>query len=307
MTHSSSTIRTSSAHPGAPRDSIETASSTARRARRISVLLRLELFDAFRSRWLAFTMAAYTLVFGAFVWLGLRESSVLGFTGISRVVLNASNAVVVVLPLVALVATCQAVPRARSTGYFEMFATQPCRRSDWLWAIILSRLAVLAGPLLLLLGAAWIATDTTSEPILGALVGRTLLVTLALVIAFIGIGLFVSVSAKSAERAVVGALLVWLIVSALHDFAMIGFLLEQRIEPWLVFALSGTNPVEAARLALLSGIDPELSVLGPVGFWIANTLGPDRMLATGVAWPTLVGVLALLFAHRRLNQADLAG
>jgi ABC-2 type transport system permease protein len=274
---------------------------------RILVLLRLELFDALRSRWLAFTMAAYTLVFGAFVWLGLRESSVLGFTGISRVVLNASNAIVVVLPLVALVATCQAVPRARSTGYFEMFATQPCRRSDWLWAIVLSRMVVLAGPLVLLLGVAWMASDSTGEPALGALLGRTLLVTMSLVIAFIGIGLVVSVSARSAERAVVGALLVWLVVSALHDFAMIGFLLEQRIEPWLVFALSGANPVEAARLALLSGIDPELSVLGPVGFWIANTLGPGRMLATGVAWPALLGALALLFAHRRLNQADLAG
>jgi ABC-2 type transport system permease protein len=298
--HASITARTLSPHS-------RTASFSVPGAfQRVAVLLRLELFDALRSRWLAFTIAAYALVFGAFVWLGLRESSVLGFTGISRVVLNASNAVVVVLPLVALVATCQAVPRARSTGYFETFAAQPCRRSDWLWAIVLSRMVVLAGPLVLLLGAAWLASGY-GEPALGGLILRTLMVTLALVIAFIGIGLAVSVSARSAERAVVGALLVWLIVSALHDFALIGFLLEQRIEPWLVFALSGANPVEAARLALLSGIDPELSVLGPVGFWIANTLGPDRTLACGVLWPVLLGALALLFAYRRLNKADLAG
>ena len=83
-------------------------------------LLRLELADAVRSRWLSFVLLSYTLVFGAFGWLGLRESSVLGFTGLSRVVLNAANAVVVLLPLVALVATSQAVVRARSSGLFEL-------------------------------------------------------------------------------------------------------------------------------------------------------------------------------------------
>jgi ABC-2 type transport system permease protein len=252
-------------------------------------------------------MIAYSLVFGAFVWLGLRESSVLGFTGISRVVLNASNAVVIVLPLVALVATCQAVPRARGTGYFEMFAAQPCRRSDWFWAIVLSRLVVLVGPLVLLLVAAFAVSGQLGEEALGALIGRTLSVTLALVVAFVGIGLLVSVTARSAERAVVSALLVWLVVSALHDFALIGFLLEQRVEPWLVFMLSGVNPVEAARLALLSGIDPELSVLGPVAFWIANTLGPSTTLAIGIAWPTALGLSALLVARSRLEHSDLAG
>src|SRR6185436_8036190 len=70
---------------------------------------RLELADALRSRWLSFIVLVYGVVFGTFIWLGLRESSVLGFTGLSRVVLNVSNAVVVVLPLVALVATTQTI------------------------------------------------------------------------------------------------------------------------------------------------------------------------------------------------------
>ena len=43
--------------------------------------LRLELADALRSRWLVFTTASYLGVLGLFGWLGLRESSVLGFTG----------------------------------------------------------------------------------------------------------------------------------------------------------------------------------------------------------------------------------
>jgi len=76
---------------------------------------RLELNDALRSRWLVFTAAVYALVFTGFIWLGLRESSVLGFTGLSRVVLNMANAVALVVPLVALVASC-APGRAASSS-----------------------------------------------------------------------------------------------------------------------------------------------------------------------------------------------
>src|SRR5512142_1748861 len=111
------------------------------------VMWRLELADAIRSRWILFTGAVYALVFGLFVWLGLRESTVLGFTGVSRVVLNVSNAVVIAVPLVALVATSQSVVRARTSGYLELMLTQPARRGDWLAASVLARMVVVVGPL----------------------------------------------------------------------------------------------------------------------------------------------------------------
>jgi hypothetical protein len=75
----------------------------------------------------------------------------------------------------------------------------------------------------------------------------------------------------------------------------------------VVFFLTAANPVEAARLALLAGVDPELSVLGPVGFWIANELGPRATWLIGVAWPLAVGSAALALALRRLDRSDLVG
>jgi len=270
-------------------------------------LLRLELADALRSRWLLFTTASYLGVLGLFGWLGLRESTVLGFTGMSRVVLNAANAIVVVLPLVALVATSQTVVRARQSGYFELFLSLPCRRRDWFWATVLARAAVLFGPLLALLGLLTAAAALLSEPPFGALTLRAISVTLALLWAYVGLGLLVSSVVRSPERAVVMALLIWLLGAALHDFALIGVLLQFQLEPRAVFLLTAANPVEAARLALLSGVDPDLSVLGPVGFWIANTLGPRATFAIGVAWPFAVGSGALGLALRRLNRSDLVG
>ena len=266
---------------------------------------RLELAHALRSRWVLFTGLVYVLVFGAFVWLGLRESAVLGFTGLSRVVLNVSNAVVIVLPLVALVATAQSVVGSRTSGFFELFLSQPCRRADWFVAVLASRVLVIVGPLVVLLSGALVAGAFLDEPALLPLVTRSLLVTIALSWAFVGLGLWLSSVARTAERATVYVLLAWLIATALHDFGLIALLLRFKLLPAVVFGLAASNPAEAARLAILTGIDPELSVLGPVGFWLATTLGPRLTLLVGLGWPLLLGLLAVSASIRRLNRADL--
>jgi ABC-2 type transport system permease protein len=269
--------------------------------------LRLELADVVRSRWLAFVLLTYALVFGVFGWLGLRESSVLGFTGLSRVVLNSANAIVVVLPLVTLVATSQAVVRARTTGLFELLLSQPCRASEWFAAATVARVIVLAGPLiaalLLILGMGMLTGEVEATSV-ALRAGAT---SFALIVGFAGVGMWLSAYSRTAERAVVLSLLVWLWASALHDLALVGLLLELRIEPRIVFALAALNPVEAARLALLSSIDPELSVLGTVGFWLANNLGGRLTLLVGLLWPLLLAALSFSFALLRLKKSDASG
>ncbi|HEY2515892.1 MAG TPA: ABC transporter permease subunit [Polyangiaceae bacterium] len=272
-------------------------------------LLRLELSDALRARWLVVTGAVYAVLFGAFVWLGLRESEVLGFTGLSRVVLNLANAITLAVPLVALVATAQTIVRARQSGFFELMLSEPVRRADWFSSILASRLFVVVAPLAVLFGGVLLvaplvdAHDASLVPI----VLRSLATTAALAWAFVGIGLWVSAAACSPERATVLALLVWLAASALHDFALVGALLRFKLAPAIVFAVAASNPAEAVRIAILSGVDPDLSVLGPVGFWLANALGPRLALGVGVGWPALLGALAVWRAQRRLAHSDLVG
>lgn len=273
------------------------------------VMFRFEMADALRSRWLAFTAAIYGLVFSSFVWLGLRESTVLGFTGLSRVVLNVSNAIVLAVPLVALVATSQTIVRARQSGFFELMLSQPLRRSDWFGGIVASRFVVVVGPLLLLLVIALVvglASGEKDAPLV-PMVLRCLAVTASLAWAFIAIGFWISARARSPERATVLALVAWLTTTALHDFALIGALLRWKLAPHVVFGLAAANPVESARIALLGGVDPDLSVLGPVGFWLANTLGSSATLAVGIVWPALLGTFALWRAQRLLIKSDLVG
>jgi ABC-type transport system involved in multi-copper enzyme maturation permease subunit len=271
--------------------------------------LRLELNEALRSRWLAFTGIVYTVVFTGFVWLGLRESSVLGFTGLSRVVLNMANAVALVVPLVALVAASPCIVRARQSGFFELMLSQPARRADWFTSIVASRFAIVVAPLVILFLGALVAgpfVDATDHALAGA-VARSLATTAALAWAFLGVGFWVSAVARSPERATVLALLAWIASSALHDFALVGALLRFKLAPAIVFTLAALNPAEAARVAILASVDPDLSALGPVGFWLANTLGPGVALAVGIGWPAALGTFAMWRARTRFARSDLVG
>jgi ABC-2 type transport system permease protein len=268
--------------------------------------LRLELADAARSKWVAFSSTLYLGLAAVFLWLGLHESTVLGFTGLTRSLLNLSSAVIVVLPLVVLIGTHTAVVRARSSGFCELMLSQPVKRSTWFAALLVSRVLILAGPLVVLLVASLVAAlFIEREPGSALIALRSVGICVALVFSFIGIGLFISARSKTAERAIVWALVVFVVTAALHDVLLITALLRTPLPPEVIFGLAALNPSEAARIGLLTSVDPELAVLGPIGFWLANSLGPTRALVLGIGWPLLLGVVAALGARAKIERADL--
>ena len=272
----------------------------------VKVWARLELAEALRSKWVAFAVTLYVAMAAGFVWFGLRESSVLGFTGLSRVLLNVSNAVLVVFPLVVLTGTHGAIVRARTSGFFELMLTQPTKRSEWFAGLVASRLLVLVGPLAVLLLAMGLAAQVWgAEPGLWIVALRSLAVVVALIFSFLGIGLWVSSRARTVERAMILTLAFWALTAAFHDVLLIATLLRTSLPAQAVFFLAALNPSEAARVGLLSSVDPELAVLGPVGFWLANNLGATRTLLIAVGWPVLLGSFATWRALKNFETRDL--
>ncbi|MCC6807476.1 MAG: ABC transporter permease subunit [Deltaproteobacteria bacterium] len=274
---------------------------------RAATFLRFDLMGALRSRWLLSVAAVDALLFLLFVWLGLRESAILGFTGVSRVVLNVVNVTLLAIPIVVLVATSQSIVRARTTGLLELLLSQPTRRRDWFFGLLSSRAIVLLAPLFLMLALALVfgAVSEGNGAALGLEVVRAFIIVASLTCAFLGLGLWISAAAPSEEKAILWSLFAWLFASALHDFALIGLLLRTSLPPQTVFFLAALNPVEAARVALLANVDAQLSILGPVGFWIANKLGAGLAFAIGAVWPVLLGGFFTWRALRRLERRDL--
>lgn len=270
-----------------------------------SAIFRLDLAETVRSRWALFCVVLYAALAVVFVFVGLRESTLLGFTGMGRVLIGLTHALLLVLPLLALTASSQVVNRARDEGALELLFSHPVRRGAYFLGVTASRYVVLAVPLVLL----FVALAVLGRTVLGGAIAWNILldsvvVSAALLASFLGVGLFISTFVTSQARSATIALLVWIVSVALLDFALIGVMLEWRLQPQGVFALALLNPVQAARMALLSAGDPELSVLGPVGFFMATRVGAGVLLALGIAWPLFTGFASWLLAYVRFTRGD---
>ncbi len=273
--------------------------------RQLWAIARLDLADVLRSRWLLLCGAAYLGLGLVLVTLGARESSVLGFTGTGRVLLSFSHALLLLLPLLALLATVPAVQRARDDGSLELWFGQPLSPAAWLGAICGVRYLALLLPLVaVLVGLGLWGQLVHGDPIPWPFLGRSLAVSAALLAAFAGIGSAISVLVRSPTRGLTYLVLTWALGVALLDFALIGALLRWRLDPHAVFLLAVANPVEAARLALLSSLQPDLASFGPVGFYLAHRVGPSALFAIGVVWPALVGLVSWAVAYVGFVRSD---
>jgi ABC-2 type transport system permease protein len=263
---------------------------------------RLDFAEVLRSRWLVFCAAVYLLLAGILVLVGMRESTLLGFTGMGRVLLAFSHGLVLVLPLLALTATGPVVGRARDDGTLELLLTQPIRRSAWLLGVTFTRFAVLVVPLAVLFVAMGVFGQARGQPIPWGFLGAVLVVSAALIWAFVGIGMAISVWVRNQARAITYVVLTWGLAVALLDVGLVGMMLRWRMDPHLVFTLASLNPVQDARLALLSGLEPDLGTLGPVGFYLSTKIGHGSLYLLGVVWPAALGTIAwsigLLGFHR---------
>lgn len=276
-----------------------------RRFNSFRAVAQLDMAEVFRSRWLLFCIVVYALLAAIFVLVGMRESTVFGFTGTGRVLISYVHALLVLLPLMALVATGHVVNKARDDGTLELLFSQPISRSSFFAAISVVRLVVLIAPLvLLMLGVGLLGRVAFGQQINWVFIGHCVLLCGALVWAFSGLGLWISTTVPNSARATMYLLLAWVAGIALLDFALAGMMLQWRVEPRLVFTLAALNPVQAIRMALLSAADPELSILGPVGFYLVNEIGSTALYILGLAWPLILGALCWLSALHKLRKGD---
>jgi ABC-2 type transport system permease protein len=270
----------------------------------LAALARLERAELLRARWPWLSAGLYAALALLFVGVGLRESSVLGFTGVGRVLFSLSHALVYLLPLLALVATGLFVTRAREDGSLELLLSQPVSRGSVLGTALALRWLGLALPLAAAFGAVAGGARALGLPVPFGFLGQALAIAGSLLFAFAALGLLLSCLARTSAHALALLLLAWLLAVALLDFGLIGMLLRWQIPPQAVLVLAALNPVEAARVALLAGAEPDLATLGPVGFYVTQRLGPTGLVALGLGWPLAFGALAFAGALHRFRRDD---
>ena len=216
------------------------------------------------------------------------------------------TALFVDLPLLALSATGQVVNSARDDGSLELLLSNPVSRAAYFLGTSLVRVLALVLPLLVAMPVmALVGTVAFGQQVPWGFLVRGMAVSTSLLLCFVAIGLLISVMVRNQAKALMLTILVWIAGVALIDFGLVGVMLQWELPPQAVFALAVINPVQCARLALLSAAQPELSTFGPVGFFLANRIGANGLLLLGLGWPLLLGVTAWVWSLASFRRRDL--
>jgi Cu-processing system permease protein len=266
-------------------------------------IIRKEISDALRNRWLigyAIVMAVLGLLAS---WLGLRTSGALSFQMFGRTAATLTNLVLLLAPLVALVVGATTLAAERDRGTMGRLLALPIHPRELLLGKYAGLLIALAAATLL--GFAPSAAVVAGMAGLGSGVRFLLfpLVSLLLIAATLAIGMIVSAVSTNGLKAMGTAVFLWFGLVLLYDLLLIGTLVVASIPPMLLAGLLVINPVDAARVLVILLLEPDLYALGPAGIALTSYLGQTGALAllagSLVVWSLVsIGTASFLFGRK---------
>lgn len=266
---------------------------------------KLDIVESLRARW----FLVYSLVFGGIVALlfafGLTESRVLGFVGLSRLLVTYIQLTMAILPVFVLITTVRSVAGDREAGVFEYLLSLPVSLSAWFWGKIVGRYVTIFLPVFVaMLGAViWSLIQGIEVP-WGMFFYYTGLLA-AMAWCFLGIGMLISTLARSTDVAQGAAFMVWLTMLLFLDLILLGIMIQGHVAPEVAVTVALANPLQVFRTAALAMFDPQLIVLGPSAYVILDLFGTTGYQVYALFYPILIGSLCALAGYLTFRRSDL--
>lgn len=264
-----------------------------------------DILESLRAKW----FLAYTLVFGGIVALlfifGLTESRVMGFTGLSRLMVTYIQLALAILPVFVLISTVRSVAGDREAGVYEYLLSLPIGLGAWYWGKLLGRFLVVFLPVFLALlgGVVWGMFRGTSVPWLLFSYYTGLLMAMAW--CFLGIGMLLSTLARTADVAQAAAFVIWLTLLLFLDLILLGALIRAHLPPESAVAIALANPLQVFRTASMLLLDPQLVMLGPSAYIILDHFGTWGYIAYALTYPIALGTLCAAAGYLIFKRSDL--
>jgi ABC-2 type transport system permease protein len=265
----------------------------------------LDVSESVRSRW----FIVYTLIFGALVAglfvFGVTESRIMGFTGLSRLLVTYIQLCMAVLPVFILITTVRSVAGDREAGVTEYLLSLPVPLSAWFWGKMAGRFLVVFAPVFLAMtaAAAWGWYRNLQIPWDMYLYYTLLLV--ALTWCFLGFGMLISALARSTDVAQGAAFIVWLALVLFLDLVLLGVMIRQQMPAETVVLIALANPIQAFRTAAFLLFDPQLVILGASAFVILDLFGHTGYMVFACVYPLVLGTVAALAGFWVFRRGDL--
>jgi ABC-2 type transport system permease protein len=267
--------------------------------------LRLEVNTSLRARW----FALHSLVFGGIVALlflfGLTESRVLGFIGLSRLLVTYIQLAMAILPIFVLITTVRSVAGDREAGVFEYLLALPVSLSAWFWGKVLGRYLMVFAPVFLAMLGASLWALIRGIPVPWGIFGYYTALLAAMAWCFLGMAMLISTLARSTDVAQGAAFLTWLLMLLFLDLILLGVMIQGHAPAEVAVAIALFNPLQSFRTAALSLFDPQLIVLGPSAYVIFDLFGETGYQIFALAWPTFIGTLCAYLGYRLFRRGDL--
>ncbi len=266
---------------------------------------RLDIDESLRSRW----FFVYTLVFGAVVVglfvSGVTESRVMGFSGLSRMLVTYLQITMAILPLFVLLTTVRSVAGDRESGAFEYLLSLPVGIGAWFWGRILGRFIVVFVPVLAAMAGAVIWAVVKGIEVPWSQVGFYTGFLVSLAGCFLGAGMLLSTLARSSDVATGAALLVWLLLLLFMDLVLLGMLIKTGVDSEAIVAIALANPLQVFRTASMMLFDPQLVLLGSSAYVILDHFGRNGYIAWALIYPLTLGGVFAVIGYLVFRRGDL--
>ena len=266
---------------------------------------RLDIVESLHSRW----FLIYTLVFGGIVaalfLFGLTESRVLGFIGLSRLLVTYIQLTMAILPIFVLITTVRSVAGDREAGVFEYLLSLPVSLSAWYWGKLIGRYLVIFLPVFAAMVAAVLIALVRDIEVPWAIFAYYTALLAAMSACFLGIGMLISSLARSTDMAQGAAFLVWLTLLLFLDLILLGVMIQGRVAPETAVTIALANPLQVFRTAALAMFDPQLIVLGPSAYVILDLFGNLGYRVFAIAYPLGLGLACAGIGYRVFRRGDL--
>ncbi len=217
------------------------------------VVMQKEFMDGRRNRWLqSITVLLFFLALGI-AYLGGAVAGQIGFTGLSNTIVSLASLAVLIMPLIALLLSYDAIVGEDESGTLLLLSAYPIRKRDFFLGKWLGRCAVLAVSLLLGFGSAALVllftTDTEALPLISAF---TVFIVSALLLgmSFAAVGMWISSISRTRTQAAGIALIVWFFAAVLFDLLLLGGLVltQGQVDSWLLAGVLLLNPTDVFRM-----------------------------------------------------------
>jgi Cu-processing system permease protein len=248
------------------------------------VVMRKEIRDAVRSRWLLAFAATFAVIALALSLVESRGGD-LGSQGFNRTTAGLINLCLLLVPLLSLVLGAGAIAGERERGTLTSLLAQPLTPAElllgkWLGLAIAIWMAIVLG-----FGASGLVMALV-QPLTD--IGHyALFVVLSatLAAAMLSLGMLVSVVSGGRVKALAGAIVLWFVLVLFYDLGAIGLALTISSSGRALLLVVLGNPVETVRILAVLSLEPDLQVLGPLGAYVVEEVG------TGVGLVLLIGAL----------------